>query len=126
MNVKLILLFSIFSILNFSCKTNQKIAKEKVSVDYTLKIYEGKIVKVQFIDKGGRVHEDIYSYYFETENEKLFIKIQEGKVHRDNITKYYNKLIKINGYKSFGLWDTDDPNVQSRVGDYIVIYDIIE
>ena len=112
--------------MNFTCNSSQKSIKESESVDIKLKTYEGKIVKVQFIDKGGRVHEDIFSYYFETENEKLFIKIQEGKVHRDKIAKYYNKFIRIKGYKSTGLWDTDDPNVQSRVGDYIVIYKVIE
>ncbi|MCF6364604.1 MAG: hypothetical protein L3J35_00200 [Bacteroidales bacterium] len=90
-----------------------------------LTIYEGKIVKVNFVDKAGRVHEDAFNYFFQTEGDKIFIKISEGKVKRDEIVKIYNKNIKIKGYKTFGLWDTDDPTVQSRVGDYIVIYKII-
>lgn len=122
----IIFLFSIFSLLIISCNSNTGVTKDVKVKEDNLEIFEGKIIKVQFVDKGGRVHEDIFSYYFETNNEKLFIKIQDGKVKRDEIAKYYNTKIKIEGYKTFGLWDTDDPNVQSRVGDYIVFYKILK
>lgn len=88
--------------------------------------FEGELVKVKFVDKGGRTHDDIFSWFFETDSTKLFIKIQEGKVSRDIIAENYGKKIKVEGYKTFGLWDTDDPNVQSRVGDYIVILKILK
>jgi hypothetical protein len=105
-------------------QTTDKLDKE-MSKDST-KIYEGKIVKVQFRDKGGRIREGMYSLYFETDSVRLFIKFQEGKVRRKEIEKYTDRKIIVKGYKTFGLWDTDDPNVQSRVGDYIVIHEILK
>ncbi len=89
-------------------------------------IMKGKIIKINFINKGGREIPGAFDYFFETDNEKYFIKISEGNVKRDKIAKYYEKNIEIEGYKSNGLWDTDDPKVQSRVGDFIVINKILK
>ena len=86
---------------------------------------KGKIVKVDFINKGGFKVPGAFSYFFEIDGERLFIKITEGKVSRDEIAKHLNKEVEIKAYKSSGLWDTDDPNVQSRVGDYVVIQEFL-
>ncbi len=86
---------------------------------------KGKIIKINFVDKGGRENPDVFNYYFETEEDTLFIKFSEGKVRSDEIAEYLGKEIEIEGYKSSGLWDTDDPMVQSRVGDYVVINRIL-
>jgi len=86
---------------------------------------KGKIVKVNFVNKGGRKIPGAFDYFFEIDGKKLFIKITEGEVTRDEIAKHLDKEVEIKGYKSGGLWDTDDPNVQSRVGDYMVILEFL-
>ncbi len=123
MNYILILLFTIFSLLISNCGFHENDNTEIMNDNS--KIYTGKIIKVNFVDKGGRVHKDIFSYFFETEGDKIFIKITEGKVNREEIAKYYNEEIKVRAIKTGGLWDTDDPNVQSRVGDYIIFKEIL-
>ena len=119
-------LFAIVTIILFvlllaNCKTKQVNITNKVQVNQKFKTMKGKIVKVDFVNKGGRKIPGVFDYFFETDGEKLFIKITEGEVSRDEIAKYLNKKVEIKGFKSGGLWDTDNPNVQSRVGDYVVI-----
>jgi hypothetical protein len=92
-----------------------------------MQTYSGTIIKQNFVDKGGRVHQDIFDLYFKTDQGKIFIKISEGHVKRDEILKYLDKEIVVKAKLiSWGLWDSDDPNVQSRVGDYFIFYEIIE
>ncbi len=90
------------------------------------KLYTGKIIKVNFVDKAGREHKDSFNYFFESEGKQYFIKITEGNVNRDELAEHYNKVIKVRAVIIlFGLWDTDDPNVQSRVGDYLIFKEIL-
>jgi len=120
----LIILFSIFSLSFFNC--NSQSEEEAELMQDNSKIYTGKIIKVNFTDKGGNIHEDIFDYFFKTDEGEYFIKISEGDVSRDEIAKHYNKEIKVRAIIIlFGLWDTDDPNVQSRVGDYLVFKEIL-
>lgn len=90
------------------------------------KIYKGKIVKVNFVDKAGREYKDIFNYFLETKDKQYFIKTSEGEVSKDEIANHYNKEIKVRAIIIlFGLWDTSDPNVQSRVGDYLIFKEIL-
>ena len=90
------------------------------------RIYTGEIIKVNFVDKACREHKDSFNYFFETEDKQYFIKISEGNVSREELAKYYNKKIKVRAVIIlFGLWDTNDPNVQSRVGDYLIFKEIL-
>ena len=91
-----------------------------------MQTYSGTIVKHNFVDKGGREHKDIFDYYLKTDKGEIFIKISEGNVSRDELAKHLNKEIKVKALLiHWGLWDTDDPNVQSRVGDYFIFKEII-
>ncbi len=89
-------------------------------------IYTGKIIKVNFVDKGGREHKDSFNFFLETEDKQYFIKIAEGDVSRKDIAKYFNKEIKLRAVLIlYGLWDTKDPKVESRVGEYLIIKEIL-
>ncbi|RLD71247.1 MAG: hypothetical protein DRJ10_19600 [Bacteroidetes bacterium] len=120
-----VVILGIFILSSTSCKPKQNTTNEH-QVNQRFKTMKGKIVKVDFVNKGGRKIPDVFDYFFEINGEKLFIKITEGKVSRDEIANYLNKEVKIKGFKSNGLWDTDDPNVQSRIGDYVVIMEFLD
>ena len=66
------------------------------------------------------------NYFFQIEEESYFIKFSESNVSIEEISKYYEKEIEIKEEIVDGLRDTDEPNVQSRVSKYIIIYKIIE
>jgi len=118
-------LFSIFILFIASCEAQNE--DNLNNLEDSVKIYTGVIVKENFVDKGGRVYDDAVDYYFKTDEGEVFIKIAAGNVSRDEIRKNLDKKVKVKGkHIYFGLWDTDDPNVQSRVGDYFIFYEIIK
>lgn len=89
-------------------------------------VYEGKITGKPFVNKVGKENPKIVDLYFETNGESYFIKFIESGVKRDEILRYVDKGLQIRGIQGEGLWDSDDPNVQSRVGKYVVIYEIVK
>ena len=135
MKTKLILIILI-KISMTSCKTNNNISETEAidtmgdinlnTIKYGKQTLEGMIVKEVFIDKRGREHPDIYDLFLKTDKNKYFIRLMNSKIRRKELMEYLDKkaVFKINVQS--GLWDTDDPNVQSRVGDYCEIYEIEE
>ncbi len=91
-----------------------------------MEVFSGQLVEVPFINKGGRLIEGVSSLFLQTETDKYFIKLYEGDVLLTDLKKQLNKPLKVKGYKRFGLWDSDDPNVQSRVGNYVAIFEILD
>ncbi|MFH2095091.1 MAG: hypothetical protein ABIJ16_05275 [Bacteroidota bacterium] len=85
----------------------------------------GKIVKIQFVDKGGRPVEGVYDLYIEFDGKQYFIKTSGSKYTFNELLEYEGKEINCKININRGLWDTDDPNVQSRVGNYAVIMEIL-
>ena len=63
--------------------------------------------------------------FFETAEKKYFIKSSEGVVICSDLRKLINKPIKVKAHKTFGLWDTDDTNVQSRIGEFFCIIEVL-
>jgi hypothetical protein len=90
-----------------------------------IKTYEGKVKKVPFVNKAGRKIADVFNLFFETSGKKYFIKSSEGDVIYSELKNFINKPIKVKAHKTFGLWDTDDPNVQSRIGEYFCIIEVL-
>ncbi|MBS4013013.1 MAG: hypothetical protein KGZ97_04530 [Bacteroidetes bacterium] len=80
----------------------------------------GKIVTETFVDKGGRQHPEIQEYYFVHFNKKYFIKISESEF-LGSLADYKNSYARIHATVKSGLWDGNDPNMQSRIGKYLVI-----
>jgi len=89
------------------------------------KIYKGKVLKVNFINKAGRKIDGVFDYFFEIENKKYFIKFSEGNVKREQLENFYNWNIQVEAVITAGLWDTNDHNVQSRFGEFIILYKIL-
>ncbi len=91
-----------------------------------IKTYQGKLVDVPFVNKAGRKIEGASNMFFETEEDRYFIKSYEDKISYSDLRKHIGKPIRIKARKTFGLWDTDDPGVQSRIGEFFKIIEILE
>ncbi|MDD3687093.1 MAG: hypothetical protein PHE56_10055 [Bacteroidales bacterium] len=85
--------------------------------------YEWKnaiIYSESFTDKGGQEHHEIKDYFIFTQDGEYFIKLSECKTSDLKIEQINAHLVRVRVKISDGLWDTNDPNVQSRVGSYAV------
>ena len=84
-------------------------------------VYTGKVVSEPFVNKGGREDPRMIDLYFEMDGRRYFIKFLDSNVSRSEMIKELNRSIKVQGRISDGLWDSNNPNEQSRVGQYIII-----
>lgn len=126
----------IFIILFFcfiSCQANKQ--KSHSTNDIILKenqeILLGKITRKQFINKGGRKPKGVYDYYFKWNGNNRFIKTVKGAggMTKDELEPYLNKKVEVVAVLREGSWDSDptlDFPVQSRGGEYVIIYEIIK
>ncbi len=111
----------IITMLSFTgCTVTKNIAVEMPPTS-SVSLYEGKVVGEPFINKVGQENPKIIDLYFETGGKKYFIKFLDSNISRNEMAQYINKTLKVQGKVNHGLWDTNDPNHQSRVGEYIVI-----
>jgi len=94
--------------------------------DETPQLFEGRIITSAFKNKIGKELAGISDNMFRTKNESYFIKLSESKISIVDVERLMGEEISIEGEIRDGLWDTDDPNVQSRIGNYIVIFTILE
>ncbi len=117
------ILFAILVIM-VSCKT-MKSDKKDVLVQRTASYVwmSGMIFTNSFINKVGEPNPDIQDYYFHYSGENYFIKLSECE-WEGNISDFNMIWVKIRGEIRNGLWDSDDPKVQSRIGYYLVFSDI--
>lgn len=92
-------------------------------------ILKGRIVKEDMKNKKGQKLEGVQDLYFTSGNNSYFIKIAGGKFLRSNLENFGDKEITIKAIKKFGNVDidSDDPSyAQTRVGEYIIILEIME
>jgi len=116
----------IFLVLGFTltisgCKMSEKKTTTTIIDGPQYSYQQGIIKKDIFVDKGGREHPEIVEYYFKSYYGEEFINLSKCKNLNGNIEDFANKLVRLRIILIDGLWDTDDPNVQSRVGIYAVI-----
>jgi len=78
----------------------------------------------QSINKAGNVMPGEGDFYLEYNGDSFFVKLSAGKVTRDQLKTVLNTKTSFEVIFDNGLWDTDDPNVQSRIGDYVRIMNI--
>lgn len=123
-----------FLFLAISCQSNQMQEKNHESkTTFILKedqqILKGKITRKQFINKGNRKVKGVYDYYFEWGNHRRFIKTVKGAggMTKDELTPFLNKKVEVVILLTEGSWDTDptlDFPVQSRGGEYVIVYEV--
>ena len=89
---------------------------------------KGRIVKEAMENKKGQKLEGVQDLYFSTSSGSFFIKLGGGNYLRSDLEKLELKEITIKCVKKFGNIDIDseDPSyAQTRVGEYILILEII-
>jgi hypothetical protein len=121
-----LILFALMAILTTfsSCKSCKTDSAQTESKETSFTVKNGIIIKQYFQDKGGNMHYDIFDYYFLCADGEDFIKLSECENMDGEISDYTNFYVKANVKTNDGLWDTNDPNVQSRVGQYVVFKSI--
>jgi hypothetical protein len=99
-------------------------------IDGDTLILKGKITTSNMEDKRGTKMEGVVDYYFSDGKDSYFIKrVEGGKFNFADLNKLAGKEMTIRAIKKFGNWDIDseDPSyAQTRMGEYILILEIIE
>jgi hypothetical protein len=93
---------------------------------YTAYEFKGRFIKENFVTKADRKLDDVFDYFFVIEGIKYFIKFSDSSVKKNEIDKYLNRPVHADIVFKEGLWDTDDRNVQSRIGNYISVVKVYE
>ena len=133
----LTLFFIILWIFTSFC-SNQKefvMAQKKkadVSSGKDTYIVSAPIVAKRFVKKNGEVT-DIKEYYLQRSIQDYFIKFCESDISREDLETHlandqsFIKTVKLEVEFKKGLWDVCDETeeVQSRVGEYVVIKRIV-
>ena len=131
-------LFALSTSLLFSCSTS----KEKTSQQNNVSdknpaekpyLITAPIVKKQFVNKAGRTTDHV-EYYIQQSIQDYFIKFCESSVTENALKEQLNRIqgdpktLRLIVEKKNGSWDIcdDDFEVQSRIGDYMIITKIIE
>ncbi len=83
----------------------------------------GKVVRQNYVDKRGRVIKDVYDFFFETADERYFIKLSQSKVSKEALLVVLNKSVRCRAELLKGTWDSDVG--ASRIGTFIVIYELL-
>ena len=125
----------LISIVFTSCKSSH-VEKEVIKTIETVENIEiinseyiwktGIITMSPFVNKVGEVMPEYAEHYFLCSDGEYFIKLMDCKKVNADVKDFANKYVKMRVSFQDGLWDTNDPNVQSRVGSYVVYDSIVE
>jgi hypothetical protein len=83
-----------------------------------------KVIRQPMVNKAGRVLEG-GEYYLVYDGDERFIKFTESSIDPSDLEPYLDKTIEFRLIEREGLWDTDNPNVQSRIGKYVAVLEIV-
>ena len=126
---QLLIIISMLFLL-FACQTNSKTTIDEPQglkkSDAKPYIYNCQLIEKEFINKGGKAT-GIKELYLRCSVQDYFIKLCESNVSKKELTPYLDKGISVEVEIKDGLWDHCSDNiaeVQSRMGDYIVIKSI--
>ena len=108
----------------FSCNGKKNTSVSEKQINPNSKWMSGIIKTESFVNKAGIEQPEYQEHYFLCTSGEYFLKKSESH-YQTNIKEAENKHVKILAHIEDGLWDTNDPNVQSRVGPYICIDSII-
>ncbi len=84
------------------------------------------VEKRNFVDKAGRVHEDIQDYYLSEGEMRYFISNCNNIFSIFNFSNFTNQIIEAEVIYKNGEWDRcpGDPPMQSRIGEYVEVYSV--
>jgi hypothetical protein len=119
--LNLLLVFVILS----GCSSTTAINENKGQIDPNSEIVEAKLIQLKMRNKAGKELPGAGDFYLILNEDEVFIKLMESKVTNNQLTPLINKKSTFRIIHRDGLWDTDDPMVQSRIGPYVVILEIV-
>jgi hypothetical protein len=126
-------LVTLWLVLTFSAvqvygQTSTILNSEKKNMNEDTLTWKATVVKVPFINKRGKEVEGMSDLYLQKDGKKYFIKFMGGKVLRKDVENYLEKEITVELSLQKGNLDTNDGNnyQQSRVGEYVLLYKIVE
>ncbi|MBK6526445.1 MAG: hypothetical protein IPG07_13415 [Crocinitomicaceae bacterium] len=139
--MKYILPLSLIFISLQSCGTSKSIEEAETEIENEVEVVtedenknetfpsltktvQAKVIHEPFINKAGKLIEGAGDYFLVYEGQNWFIKFSAGTVLRSDVEKFEGKTATCTVMELDGLWDTNDPNVQSRVGKYVALYSI--
>ena len=116
-----ILLFPLSVNAQVSISSKSKIA-DKAEKEIIVK---ATVLQIQGTNKAGRPLPGSGDFYLLYKNEEHFIKFSESKIKPEQLNRYIGKKCEFRIIERNGLWDTDNPEVQSRIGDYVSVLEIL-
>jgi hypothetical protein len=121
--------------LHYPSRTGPYITIESVAIENPEDVagkrveWEGRFVKHHQVSKRGTTLATFDLYFVERETKKeYFIRLLDSPMPRVTIEKHLDSKVdlKIVATLSQGLWDTNNPEHQSRVGEFIFVHAIEE
>lgn len=108
-----------------SCKVPKSEPENRTDVPKTnIKTVIATVKVETFENKAGRVINGVNDHYLVYEGQNWFIKFMESPVPPSEVEKYIDSTVTCGVTEMEGLWDTDNPEQQSRVGKYVVLHSI--
>lgn len=86
---------------------------------------KAKLVLKKAYNKVGKEMKGEGDFYLKIGREEIFVKLSSSMVTRDELSPLLDKKSKFKIIRSEGLWDTDNPEVQSRIGPYVSIVELL-
>lgn len=115
-------------LLILSCKSTPHSSKtfgpKNPNAEYTACV----LIEKNFVNKGGKISE-YKELYLQCSIQDYFIKLCESKVTLKDLKPYINTGIKVKMEIKEGMWDhcNEDPAyAQSRIGNYVIIKEIVK
>jgi len=127
--MKYLLFISFITLSVSSCKMSDKQtssrSESKIITQNDHKIYTGQFTKITAKNKSGRSMQ-VDDIFFKTATGSYFVKQFSSVELKTKIIDMLDKVLTVRIEFSEGLWDTNDPNVQSRVGKYILVHELMK
>lgn len=84
-----------------------------------------KLIQKAFVSKSGE-ETSVMEYYLSCNNGDAYIKLCEGRVEEKDLLSLVNQMVVAKLSVLEGEWDvcSPDEHVQSRIGPYVVLYDV--
>ncbi len=91
-------------------------------------IFTCQLVEKEFVNKAGKTT-GLQEFYLRCSIQDYFIKLCESEVQKEDLVPFLNKGIKVRATVIDGEWDIcpdADQELQSRIGKYVVIHEILD
>lgn len=109
-----------------ACTNAQPAVEEYMFADEeTSEIVTAKLIRKKAYNKAGREMPYSGDFFLILNGTETFVKLMESKVTSEQLEPLLDQKSKFSIIQREGLWDTDDPNVQSRIGPYVAILEIL-